>query len=171
MLEGMWVIDEMWHLFITYTVNYAEFCNRMFGRFLHHVPIPQAERRAHKEGLRSGDDSGRARVSLAIAPWRAEVNRKLGAELEERWIREYPTTYTPAVRLSLAVRALTAQFIDSDLSGAPPTRRLAESGSDSAMTTQNIPRCDLMPNCSPGCSGICVGPVRPRGGNRDESQG
>lgn len=160
MLEGMWVIDEMWHLFITYTVNYAEFSNQMFGRFLHHVPVPQEERRAHKEGLRSGDEVVRLEVALAIAPWRAEVNRKLGADVENRWIREYPTSYPPAVRLSLAIQALTAQFIDSE-HGAPLARKIVPGESDSDMTAQHIPRCDFMPNCGPGCSGICLGPVRP----------
>lgn len=31
-------IDEAWHEFITYTRDYADFCDLAFGRFLHHVP-------------------------------------------------------------------------------------------------------------------------------------
>lgn len=31
-------VDEAWHEFLTYTRDYAEFCERAFGRFLHHVP-------------------------------------------------------------------------------------------------------------------------------------
>src|SRR5262245_60588326 len=31
-------IDECWHHFILFTQDYAEFCQRFFGRFVHHVP-------------------------------------------------------------------------------------------------------------------------------------
>lgn len=32
------VVDDMWHDFILYTRNYAQFCRRAFGGFLHHTP-------------------------------------------------------------------------------------------------------------------------------------
>ena len=32
------VADDLWHEFILYTKEYAEFCNKAFGRFMHHVP-------------------------------------------------------------------------------------------------------------------------------------
>jgi hypothetical protein len=31
-------IDWMWHAFILFTRDYADFCDRYFGFFLHHVP-------------------------------------------------------------------------------------------------------------------------------------
>ncbi|GLW29072.1 glycine-rich domain-containing protein [Actinoplanes regularis] len=31
-------VDIGWHTFILYTTEYAEFCNRVAGRFIHHVP-------------------------------------------------------------------------------------------------------------------------------------
>jgi hypothetical protein len=31
-------LDEMWHAFLMFTRDYAEFCERYFGFFLHHVP-------------------------------------------------------------------------------------------------------------------------------------
>ncbi|BBB12053.1 glycine-rich domain-containing protein [Sphingopyxis sp. FD7] len=40
--EHEWIItgdiDEFWHTFILFTERYAEFCNAVFGYFLHHVP-------------------------------------------------------------------------------------------------------------------------------------
>jgi hypothetical protein len=33
-------IDLGWHEFILYTRDYAAFCNRMFGKFVHHTPNP-----------------------------------------------------------------------------------------------------------------------------------
>lgn len=32
------VVDDLWHEFILYTRNYEVFCQRAFGRFLHHTP-------------------------------------------------------------------------------------------------------------------------------------
>lgn len=32
------VADDLWHEFILYTRNYQQFCQRAFGRFLHHTP-------------------------------------------------------------------------------------------------------------------------------------
>jgi hypothetical protein len=31
-------LDEMWHTFVLFTIDYADFCERYFGFFLHHVP-------------------------------------------------------------------------------------------------------------------------------------
>jgi hypothetical protein len=31
-------IDECWHHFILFTRDYASFCERHFGRFIHHLP-------------------------------------------------------------------------------------------------------------------------------------
>lgn len=39
-------IDWMWHTFILFTREYAEFCDRYFGYFLHHVVNDDAEETA-----------------------------------------------------------------------------------------------------------------------------
>jgi hypothetical protein len=31
-------VDELWHTFITFTRDYARFCDEVGGRFIHHVP-------------------------------------------------------------------------------------------------------------------------------------
>lgn len=36
-------IDAAWHAFILHTRDYAEFCDRYFGRFLHHQPLDASE--------------------------------------------------------------------------------------------------------------------------------
>lgn len=36
--EEMKGIDQMWHIFLLYTKDYAEFCEKYFGEFLHHLP-------------------------------------------------------------------------------------------------------------------------------------
>ena len=31
-------VDDLWHTFLLFTVDYAAFCDRVAGRFIHHVP-------------------------------------------------------------------------------------------------------------------------------------
>jgi hypothetical protein len=43
--EEMRYIDQMWHVFLLYTEDYMEFCNKYFGEYLHHLPdiVPMLE--------------------------------------------------------------------------------------------------------------------------------
>jgi hypothetical protein len=36
--QEMREIDQMWHIFLLYTRDYASFCQRYFSEFLHHQP-------------------------------------------------------------------------------------------------------------------------------------
>lgn len=38
LFHEMFVVDLMWHTFILFTHDYAKFCERYFGTFVHHVP-------------------------------------------------------------------------------------------------------------------------------------
>lgn len=51
------LVDIGWHTFILYTVDYAAFCIRVAGRFIHHVPNDDetAARRDADEALRFAD--------------------------------------------------------------------------------------------------------------------
>jgi len=47
------VVDELWHEFILFTRDYAQFCQAAFGRFLHHTPaVKLGTARADNDGLR-----------------------------------------------------------------------------------------------------------------------
>jgi len=47
------VVDDLWHEFILYTRNYAQFCRRAFGGFLHHTPAAALGKAARdNDGLR-----------------------------------------------------------------------------------------------------------------------
>lgn len=49
------VVDDLWHEFILFTRDYANFCQLAFGRFLHHTP-------AVKLGAAGADNEGLRRV-------------------------------------------------------------------------------------------------------------
>ena len=41
-------MDKGWHAFILHTADYAEFCDRVARRFIHHLPdAPGEEDRCH----------------------------------------------------------------------------------------------------------------------------
>lgn len=43
------VVDEVWHEFILHTKNYAEFCEKYIGFFLHHTPNDESNPVDHKK--------------------------------------------------------------------------------------------------------------------------
>ena len=63
-------IDEGWHAFILHTQDYAEFCDRFFGRFLHHVP---------------GDENVPMSRRLETAAQTFELARETFGELSSNW--------------------------------------------------------------------------------------
>lgn len=47
------VVDDLWHEFILYTKNYQSFCQRAFGRYLHHTPTAVlGQSQSNNDGLR-----------------------------------------------------------------------------------------------------------------------
>ena len=37
-----WPVDELWHMFLTYTRDYAMFCSSIGAGFIHHDPAPSS---------------------------------------------------------------------------------------------------------------------------------
>jgi hypothetical protein len=47
------VVDDLWHEFILYTQQYERFCQKAFGRFLHHTPaVVLGANRSNNAGIR-----------------------------------------------------------------------------------------------------------------------
>jgi hypothetical protein len=64
------VVDEAWHEFITFTKAYDHFCQKAFGRFLHHQP----------EYLMDPEEATANQTSVPWETWRT-------ACLSAGWIR------------------------------------------------------------------------------------
>jgi hypothetical protein len=45
-------LDEMWHTFLLFTRDYADFCERYFGFFLHHIPVEEGQEAVTADELR-----------------------------------------------------------------------------------------------------------------------
>ncbi|WP_037868478.1 glycine-rich domain-containing protein [Streptomyces sp. NRRL S-813] len=58
------LVDIGWHTFILHTVDYAAFCQRVVGRFVHHVPtdegeqVPDGAEAAHERTLTAIQTAG-----------------------------------------------------------------------------------------------------------------
>ena len=86
------IIDEMWHLFILYTKEYTAFCTKYFGRYCHHVPTTEEERRQLAQKRRAGELSygdylraKRERYSM--------IYDILGKDTFVRWFLQFPDQY------------------------------------------------------------------------------
>lgn len=79
------IVDEFWHVFIVRTLPYAEFCNQIAGRFIHHVPddeapVPQGGGQAARAAR---GNAVRARTIEAIAAVGREVDLAFWPELSD----------------------------------------------------------------------------------------
>ena len=78
------VVDEAWHEFITFTRAYDEFCQRAFGRFLHHQP----------EYLMEPSQATANQTTVLLATWRTAC---LSAELDPDTTRTAPALFAADV--------------------------------------------------------------------------
>jgi hypothetical protein len=74
------VVDEAWHEFITFTRAYQEFCQRAFGRFLHHQP----------EYLMEAAEATANQTTVLWGTWRTAC---LSAGLNPDLTRKAPTLF------------------------------------------------------------------------------
>lgn len=74
-------VDEAWHQFILFTAQYADFCQRFFGRYIHHAPsnAPKLEK-------------ARATPVASFAEFRARYEELFGSSPPDVWYDERSIT-------------------------------------------------------------------------------
>jgi len=92
-LSPVWVVDEMWHMFLVYTRDYARFCSRYFGHMIHHGPTTLAERRAWREQARRSLPRARAKATKDLTRQVGLVLDHLGERVMLRWYVAYAAKY------------------------------------------------------------------------------
>jgi hypothetical protein len=65
-------VDVGWHTFLMYTKDYAEFCHRIAGRFIHHVP-DDAPGRSSAADVRSRTMAAVTRPPADVPGWAIAV--------------------------------------------------------------------------------------------------
>lgn len=81
------IIDEMWHNFILFTKDYANFCEQYLGYFLHHFPTTLPER--EKQSRRTKEE-----VLLYKKKQYELIFDVLGKEAFINWYHVFPEKYT-----------------------------------------------------------------------------
>ena len=89
-----WVpLDHMWHWFVLHTEDYAAFCERYFGRMLHHDPETRGTRL--NRGLAAGAEWACAEYERAVRGAIDLTWEELGQETAQRWFGDFWARYTP----------------------------------------------------------------------------
>jgi len=78
MHQEMRAIDNMWHEFILITKDYQDFCNKFFGKFIHHEPNMQ-------ETLEYNEDNYVKSLSLFLS-YTYDV---LGETVVKNWFKDH----------------------------------------------------------------------------------
>lgn len=86
------ILDEMWHTFVLFTREYAGFCDRYFGRFIHHVPTTETQKLLERE--RSKDHGRRAQVMDEKRERYNLIYDLLGKETFQLWYFKFPDLYS-----------------------------------------------------------------------------
>lgn len=71
------LVDYGWHAFILHTVDYAEFCQRVASRFVHHVPTDE------DDAMPGGAHFTRERTLAAIAAAGYAVDEELWPDMAD----------------------------------------------------------------------------------------
>lgn len=96
--QPIMVIDEMWHNFILFTREYMEFCQRFFGRYLHHAPFTESEKNRIESINKNISIADKKKNLMDKRRWQYEfIYDQLGEEVFIRWYKKYPKLYTPLV--------------------------------------------------------------------------
>jgi hypothetical protein len=88
------LVDEMWHTFILFTNEYVSYCDRYFGRYLHHDPTPQSEYETAINTYESDPDSYMRSLEETFARQYELVYDLLGEDTLVKWYQEYTERYT-----------------------------------------------------------------------------
>jgi hypothetical protein len=115
------IVDEMWHTFLAFTVDYARFGRDYFGRMLHHVPTPSGEKLDRRRKLRRSPARALAEIQARLVGDLTRVYDGLGEAVVLRWYVDYADRYgprwfrtrrlppeLPPVRIPAALRRLAA---------------------------------------------------------------
>ena len=86
-------IDLMWHTFLLYTQDYADFCERHFGFFVHHHPRDRKERLAWQERIKNDPEGAQREREADLRKVYSHLYDELGPEVLKLWCEEFPARF------------------------------------------------------------------------------
>lgn len=88
------IIDEMWHNFILFTIDYEKFCFKFFGRFIHHTPLSKKEKEEFKLKRKNNPEKTYKEYLEQEEEIMSIVYDFYGPETVIKWFKHYPQKYT-----------------------------------------------------------------------------
>lgn len=95
--DELLIIDEMWHNFILFTKEYQAFCQRCFGRYLHHLPASRAEKTEQRRIAVEDPAGSKERFNARLGHVIGLAYDILGESTVRKWFKEYPVKYSKTV--------------------------------------------------------------------------
>jgi len=95
------LIDEMWHTFILFTPQYIDFCDKYFGRYLHHRPTPRSEYDQTISEYEQDPETTMTQNKEIFTKQYELIYDTLGEETLVRWYSTYLDRYTDGFMQSI----------------------------------------------------------------------
>lgn len=89
----MRALDEMWHEFLLFTEDYAEFCSRYLGGYLHHTPKTAREKERHRAFVENNAQAAKERMDWEFREICRYVADTLGPDTLRLWFQEFPRRF------------------------------------------------------------------------------
>jgi hypothetical protein len=87
------VIDLMWHTFLLFTSDYARFCQKYFGFFVHHQPRLRVEKDAWDRRVAKDRDAAVAERRKTLRRGYELVCERLGQDTLRKWCEDFPSRF------------------------------------------------------------------------------
>ncbi len=88
-----YAIDMMWHTFILFTQDYADFCARFFGAFIHHQPKSQAETLKWRARIESDPEGAKLEREQNLRKVYEYLYDEVGPEILVKWCEDFPARF------------------------------------------------------------------------------
>ncbi len=86
-------LDLMWHTFLLFTKDYAEFCTRNFGFFIHHTPLTHEQKEAERRESEADPEGALRARRQSLRVVYGYIYDELGAAILKRWCEEFPERF------------------------------------------------------------------------------
>ncbi len=87
-------LDEMWHTFILFTRDYAQFCHRYLGGYIHHAPTTYSEKKQTGHQFQKNFDDFLNQRKSELKDQYSIIYDYLGEETLIKWYETYGEKYT-----------------------------------------------------------------------------
>ena len=92
---SMTLLDEMWHAFILFTMDYQRFCKKYFGFYINHSPTTKSQKDKAIADFEKDPDGMVAKAEEENAAQFSYIYDKLGAETLSKWYSDWTDKVTP----------------------------------------------------------------------------